>query len=133
MTNTPSVIDFHTHILPKIDHGCHSLEECEQQLKIISSSNTDIAIATSHFYPHVHRLEKFIQSRDKAISNIKNAGFSDMPKICIGAEVLLFENLSKMDGLSELCIKGTNAILLELPMHTLNSAHLDFTFTFLVF
>lgn len=125
MTGAPSVIDFHTHILPKIDHGCRSFEECEQQLKIISSAKTDIVVATPHFYPHVHRIEKFIQSRERSICSIKNAGLGDMPKLCIGAEVLLFENLSKMDGLSELCIRGTNVILLELPMHSLNSMHFE--------
>ncbi len=125
MTNAPSVIDFHSHILPRLDHGCRSLEECEQQLKIISSAKTDIVVATSHFYPHVHRLENFIRAREKAICSIQNAEFDDIPKICIGAEVLLFENLSKMDGLTELCIKGTNVILLELPMHTLNSVHFE--------
>ena len=125
MTKAPTVIDFHAHILPKLDHGCCSLEECGQQLKIISLAKTDIAVASPHFYPHVHRVENFIKTREKAISLIKDAGFSNTPQICVGAEVLLCENLSEMDGLSELCIKGTNIILLELPMSSLKRSHFD--------
>ncbi|MBE6535142.1 MAG: hypothetical protein E7677_00765 [Ruminococcaceae bacterium] len=125
MNKASTVIDFHAHILPKLDHGCRSIEECGKQMEIISSSKTDIAVATPHFYPHVHRLEDFITRREEAISNIKSSDLADIPKLCVGAEVLLCKNLSKMDGLTELCIKGTNIILLELPMRPLKSGHLE--------
>ena len=125
MTKAPTVIDFHAHILPKLDHGCHSLEECGQQLEIISLAKTEIAIATPHFYPHVHRVEDFLSLREKAVGLIKDAEFTNKPKICVGAEVLLCKNLSEMDGLSELCIDGTKIILLELPMYSLKRGHFD--------
>ena len=125
MNKAPTVIDFHTHILPKLDHGCWSLEECEKQLRLIRSAKTDIAVATPHFYPHVHRIEDFIKSLEQATNSIKTANFADIPRICVGAEVLLCENLSEMDGLAELCIKGTKAILLELPMNLLKTGHFD--------
>ena len=125
MTKASTVIDFHAHILPKLDHGCRSLSECGKQLEIISTAKTDIAIATPHFYPHVHRIEDFIKKREEAISQIKEAKFDNVPKLCVGAEVLLCKNLSKMDGLAELCIKGTNVILLELPMRPLKAGHIE--------
>lgn len=128
MTKASTVIDFHAHILPKLDHGCRSLSECGQQLEIISAAKTDIAVATPHFYPHVHRIDDFIKKREEAIANVKNiktSDFGDVPKLCVGAEVLLCRNLAKMDGLSELCIKGTNVILLELPMRPLKAGHIE--------
>ena len=125
MNNATTVIDFHTHILPNIDHGCRSLEECKKQLEIIRSGKTDVVVATPHFYPHVHRIDDFKKALAQSIDSIKSAGFASVPRILVGAEVLLCENLSEMDGLSELCINGTKAILLELPMSSLKEGHFD--------
>lgn len=125
MNYAPTVIDFHAHILPNIDHGCRSLEECKKQLELIRSNKTDTVVATPHFYPHVHRIDDFKKSLKESINSIKLANFENTPQIFVGAEVLLCENLSEMDGLSELCINGTKAILLELPMSSLKEGHFD--------
>lgn len=37
------------------------------------------------------------------------------PSILLGAEVLICEGLENMDGLRELCLEGTNVLLLEMP------------------
>lgn len=125
MNYAPTVIDFHAHILPNIDHGCRSLEECKKQLELIRSNKTDTVVATPHFYPHVHRIDDFKKSLKESINSIKLANFENTPQIFVGAEVLLCENLSEMDGLSELCINGTKTILLELPMSSLREGHFD--------
>lgn len=125
MNYAPTVIDFHAHILPNIDHGCRSLEECKKQLELIRSNKTDTVVATPHFYPHVHRIDDFKKSLKESINSIKLANFENTPQVFVGAEVLLCENLSEMDGLSELCINGTKTILLELPMSSLREGHFD--------
>ena len=38
------------------------------------------------------------------------------PRICLGAEVLYCEGLERMPHLNDLCIQGTNVLLLELPI-----------------
>lgn len=48
-----------------------------------------------------------------------------MPEIRLGAEVLLCENLHKMERISELCIFGTDTILIELPYSEHSENHVD--------
>ena len=45
-----SVIDFHSHVLPRIDDGSHSSEESLGMLQISASQGIDVMAATSHFY-----------------------------------------------------------------------------------
>lgn len=110
-------IDFHSHILPRIDHGSSSIEETECQLKLISSMYTDTVIATPHFYPNVHNVNQFLEDRKVALENIQK--LSEKSKFGLrlgfGAEVFVYGNMESMVDLDKLCIDGTNVILLELP------------------
>ncbi len=117
-----TVIDFHSHILPEIDHGCMSISECRSQLSLMRSNGTDIVVATPHFYPHEHKLDVFLERRDHAVDKILQGGITESPKIAVGAEVLLCNNLHNMDGFEQLCIKGTDVLLLELPPHRLDDS-----------
>ncbi len=107
-------IDFHTHILPSVDHGSDSLETTVSQLALAKSYGINKIFATSHFYPHQHTVNSFLEKRNNAYLKIKEAGI-DTPEIKLGAEVLLCEGLHKLEGLEKLCIYGTNILLLELP------------------
>ena len=119
-----SVIDFHSHILPGVDHGCADINECVAQLDIMSSALTDIAVATPHFYPHIHKVNAFRKAVDSSVIELK-AEKQNAPKICVGAEVLLCEGLESMNEFSELCISGTKCMLIELPTHALKNGHFD--------
>lgn len=120
-----TVTDFHSHILPSLDHGCSGLEECRAQLELISTSGTELAVATPHFYPHVHKSDIFRKKTDLAVAEIKSQKLLHAPRLCLGAEVLLCEGLENMENLPLLCIRGTNVLLLELPMHRLRNGHYD--------
>ena len=120
-----AVIDFHSHILPSVDHGCADIDECKAQLDIIGSNLTDITVATPHFYPHVHKVKSFNETTNRAVSELKASKQHAHSKICVGAEVLLCEGLESMDELSSLCIKGTKCMLIELPTHALKNGHFD--------
>lgn len=111
-------LDFHTHILPGVDHGSESLETSLSQLKLAKSFGITKIFATSHFYPHQHTVTSFIERRDKAYLSIKNSGAA-IPEIKLGAEVLLCEGLHKLTGLENLTIFGTKLLLLELPFASL--------------
>ena len=109
-------IDFHTHILPGLDHGCDNVYDSIEYLSIAKKMGVDIVISTSHFYPHQHRVNDFLAARDRAYRGLRNKiNRSNLPKIILGAEVLLCNNLHKMDKLDKLCIKGTNTLLVEMP------------------
>lgn len=120
-----TVTDFHSHILPSLDHGCSGIEECHAQLKIMSDAGTTVAVATPHFYPHVHKSEAFRENTDLALSKISSQNLSCAPSLCVGAEVLLCEGLENMEALPLLCIRGTKVLLLELPTHRLKNGHFD--------
>ncbi len=117
------IIDFHSHILPQADHGSSSLEESLEQLRVMSSFGTELAVATPHFYPHVHTVGEFLSKRDGALELlIQNKQMIDL---CLGAEVLLCKNLDRLDGLERLCIKGTKVLLIELPLRPLKQEYFD--------
>ena len=109
------IIDFHSHILPGVDHGSKNLETSLSQLKLMKKYGTDIAVATSHFYPEQMTLDDFLSKVDSVKADITNAATSVGIDLCLGAEVLVCEGLDKMEGLEKLCIRGTNCLLLEIP------------------
>ena len=111
-----SVIDFHSHILPATDHGCKNVKESMLQLHLANKCNTEIIVATPHFYPHIHRVDSFIENVNNAVLELHQADIHIPLNIAIGAEVFLCNGIDRMDGLEKLCIRGTKTILLELPM-----------------
>lgn len=108
-------IDFHAHVLPGADHGCLNVETSKIQLEYASKADVDIVVATSHFYPHMHTIKGFSKKRKECFEQVRFLLNSDMPKLLCAAEVLLYPGMDKIDGLSELCVCGTNVILIELP------------------
>lgn len=65
----------------------------------------------------MHTIEGFVNAVDAAAAQIAELCESyGSTKIYLGAEVLLCENLDAMDKLEQLCIRGTNCILIEMPM-----------------
>ena len=117
------IIDFHSHILPRLDHGCDNLDECIRQLALIQENGTNISVATPHFYPHQHNIEQFVKDVDMAIDRMQAAGITQAPSIAIGAEVLLCRNIHHMADFEMLCIRGTRTLLLELPLKPLTDEH----------
>ncbi len=111
--------DYHAHILPGVDHGCHSLGMCEQQLEFARSAGIKTIISTSHFYPHVENVEEFLERRDEALQEViplaKKMGITVVP--C--AETLWCHGIERMDGLERLLAKNErfNHLLLELPFN----------------
>ena len=120
-----SIIDFHSHILPSVDHGCADTDVAISQLSIMKKGGTDIAVATSHFYPHIHKVENYKKSVSGAVEQLMSSGITHAPDITLGAEVLLCEKLHMMDGVEDLCIRGTKVLLLELPFVKLKDSHYD--------
>lgn len=120
-----TVFDFHSHILPKADHGSSSLETSLEQLSLMKENGTAFAVATPHFYPHNHTPEYFASKVERALAELSAAKPQNMPTLFLGAEVLVCRSLESMQGLDSLCIKGTRVLLLELPFEPLSERHVE--------
>ena len=92
-------IDFHSHILPGVDHGCASTEEFTAQLALMRSSGVDVAVATPHFYPEQTSIEDFLWLRDECAKALLAAMPKETPPIHLGAEVLVCPGMEEMEGL----------------------------------
>ncbi len=108
-------VDFHAHILPHVDHGSFSTETTITQLEFALGSGVKRIVATPHFYPQVENPEDFIERRDAYYKRLLERVPDNSPKIKLGAEVLICDNIEEMPMLDKLCISGTKVLLLELP------------------
>ena len=113
--NIDLTLDFHSHILPKCDHGSDGLETSLKQVEMAKAVGIKTCCATPHFYPHRENIETFLARRTHCAEKLKSALPAGSPKILLGAEVLICDRLDRMDGLEKLCLEGTNLLLLEMP------------------
>lgn len=109
------MIDFHSHILPQIDDGSSGVKESLEMLEELSLQGVDTVVSTSHFYATQRSPQEFLARRERAVEQLKARLPENAPRILLGAEVLYFPGMSRMDELSTLCIEGTNILLLEMP------------------
>lgn len=118
-------IDFHSHILPGADHGSDSLKTSLAQLSFAKAAGVDTVVATPHFYPAHDTMGEFLSRREETSAELAANKPVDSPRIALGSEVHLCAGLDHMDGLDQLCIAGTNVILLELPFRHWNDAVME--------
>ncbi len=113
-----SQIDFHSHILPRVDDGSKSLEQSLQMLRRESEQGTKQVVLTPHFYANHCTMGQFLSRRQPAFDALTAAASADgtLPRLILGAEVKLFEGLSQIDELEKLTVAGTRCILVEFPM-----------------
>ena len=117
------IVDFHSHILPGADHGSSSVETSLAQLRLAKEFGVTRIVATPHFYPHRHTLEKFISRRNASFEKLSEASGADMPYVVAGAEVLVCPGFENFEGIEQLCISGTNFMLVELPFSNFNEEY----------
>lgn len=72
--------------------------------------------ATPHYYP-VESIASFLERRQAAYERLLavTEGETDIPQICLGAEVAYRPGLGYVEELSKLCIGSSRYLLLELP------------------
>lgn len=68
-----AVIDFHSHILPGIDDGSKNVQMSLEMLGRASEQGVDVMLATSHFYASRHRIEDFLEKRQRAYERLAEA------------------------------------------------------------
>lgn len=113
------MIDIHSHILPKFDDGARSMEESLEMLRESKRQGVNKVVSTSHCYPnHRSSIRHFISKRQEHLDELRRAAAAtgeDLPEIYAGCELNISRDFTKDVGLEELCIEGTNYLLLELP------------------
>ena len=110
------MIDFHSHILPQMDDGSHSVEESQAMLESLARQGIDTVVATPHFYANDESVSEFTARREKSLESLKGILNDETPEILLGAEVKYYEGISRLSELSELCIQNSGLLLLEMPM-----------------
>ncbi len=119
-------IDFHSHVLPGLDHGSRDLKTSLEQLLMVREKRTDVLVATSHFYPHRMNLARFLAQREESVKLLaENMDCEDSLRVVVGTETACYPGLENMNGLEQLCIAGTNCLLLEMPMTEWKDAHFE--------
>ena len=105
------MIDLHTHLLPSLDDGAVDREEALKMTEALHEQNITAAVCTPHFDPSQIGLEKFIEKRTYALTQMRTSKLRLIP----ASETVLHEYLFHYPDLSKLCIENTKYLLLELP------------------
>lgn len=133
------LIDFHSHILPRIDDGSDSVETSIAMLRMEAEQGITHVVATPHFYPHRDQPEQFLARRNRAEEALRRemAKYSDLPQLIMGAEVYFFPGMSHSDALPLLTLGEKECIMIEMPQSVWTEAmyrelsqvhdHLDLT------
>ena len=110
------MIDIHTHIIPNVDDGSHSLEESLAMIKHEIDIGVDTIIATPH---HIYkRYEKSVEEITKRFNELKEAVEKEnLPiKLYLGQEICYShreDQLAMLKSGELLTLNKTNRVLLE--------------------
>ncbi len=108
------MIDFHTHILPRVDDGSRSCSESLKMISELKKQGVKAFIATPHFYANDESVNSFLERRNKAYAELE-AHLTDDIKCILGAEVKYYNGISCLEELKKLRIEGSRLLLLEMP------------------
>ena len=115
--------DLHTHILPCMDDGSTSTDMSLEMLARERAQGVDTVVLTSHFYRHRETAHRFLERRGAAFDALQQAiadSGMQAPDLLLGAEVAWVPNLTECTILDQLCIQGTQNMLVELPFRPWN-------------
>lgn len=114
--NETNLVDVHTHILPGIDDGARDLEETESLLRVSFRQGVRHIWATPHFNPRKDDPAMFLVRRAQASALLCRLWQPDtMPAVYLGAEVTYFYGIGRCEAVRDLCLSGTEYILVEMP------------------
>lgn len=122
------IIDWHSHILPGIDDGSHSVEMSLQMLLECKRQGVQYILATPHFYPDYDKPALFFQRREEAAALLKheqrrNESINNI-EIRLGCELAWYSNIGSMSIIEQFCIQGTNLLLVEMPFEQWEDRHI---------
>lgn len=111
------MVDLHTHILPGIDDGASNFAQSIRIMEMELNDDVTTVALTPHFHTGQSSPEEFMGKREKQTKTLRtilsDCGFS--VRLLQGAEVRLSPDILDLSSLKELCIEGTDTMLVELP------------------
>lgn len=114
-------IDYHTHILPKMDDGAKNIEIAKEMLNLEYQQDVKTIILTPHYYGYIENVDSFLTRRIQSFNLLKeNCKALDDINCYLGAEVYLSKKISTINNFKSLCIEGTNYMLIELPYESID-------------
>lgn len=119
-------IDSHTHLLPGMDDGAKDVGESEQMILSLREQGIEEVFLTSHYYSHRESVNKFLRRRERSFCLLKSVLEHYNMKYRLGAEVYAIPAIFNYSNLDDLCIEGTDLLLLEMsspksdPEHEIN-------------
>ena len=114
-------IDVNAHILPELDDDSNTLEASIKLLQKEVDDDIDVVIAAPIFDATKQTVEEFLAARDASYTKlVTEIGFMEIPTIKLAAEVKFIRNLKELPDLHDLCIEGTDYLLLKLPEVQIN-------------
>ena len=122
--------DLHTHILPGMDDGAKNVEQSLQMLRAEQEQGVNTVLLTPHFYRISEDVGSFLERRQQSWQVLQSALPEEHPQLLLGAEVAWYQTILREKRLHELCLEGTNCILLELPYAPWPSMVIDHLYEF---
>ena len=108
-------VDFHTHILPKMDDGSSSSGESVRMLRASVSGGVTCIVLTPHFLAERESPERFLVRRKQCMERLQTVWTEKSPRLIPGAETAYFDGISSMDALPGMCLGNSRCLLLEMP------------------
>ena len=117
-----TMIDLHTHILPRMDDGAASSAQSLDMLRRQAEQGVKVVVLTPHFYRERESVEHFLSRRahstarlQAVLDTLPETERAQLPELVLGAEVAWRPNMRYWEELEQLCIGSTRNLLLELP------------------
>lgn len=114
------MIDIHSHFLPDIDDGAKNINESIEMLTEAFAQGINVCAATPHCIIHDEKdIGIFLEKREAAYKQICDKLAKSrykVPKLIMGAEVYLDNNINQYHEIKNLCIENTNLMLIEFPV-----------------
>lgn len=106
----------HAHILPCIDDGSQSVEMSVKMLNRMKQQGVSVVCATSHYYRGQNDIPTFLERRNAAYERlVSKRGEDAIPMVLPASETAFFRGISQCEDVKDLCIYGTNTLMLEMP------------------
>ncbi len=113
------MIDIHSHCLPAIDDGAKDADEAIMMLEDAGKKGINKVFATPHCKIYSEEeLKKVLLDREKAYSHLMDEAKrrnAVIPVVKKGFEVYLDKDITLFPSFRNLCMEGTNAMLVEMP------------------
>ncbi|MFY9555072.1 MAG: CpsB/CapC family capsule biosynthesis tyrosine phosphatase [Blastocatellia bacterium] len=110
-----SMVDIHSHILPQVDDGSHSLDESVEMCQTSAADGVTVMVATPHAHDGLHRTHDPELLRQKV--DELNSQLNGKPTIVLGCELRFTHELIKQicETRSAPTIAGGPYALIEFP------------------